>query len=37
MITTIKGVCSDLPEFYHNGVNLVDTTDIDYMGVSLGE
>jgi len=36
MIITIKGVCSDLPEFYHNGVNLVDTTDIDYMGVSLG-
>ena len=36
MITTIKGVCSDIPEFYHNGVNLVDTTDIDYMGVSLG-
>ena len=36
MITTIKGVCSDLPEFYHNGVNLVDTTDVDYMGVSLG-
>ena len=36
MITTIKGVCSDLPEFYHNGINLVDTTDINYMGVSLG-
>ncbi len=36
MITTIKGVCSDIPEFYHNGVNLVDTTDVDYMGVSLG-
>ena len=36
MITTIKGVCSDKSEFYHNGVNLVDTTDIDYMGVSLG-
>ena len=36
MVTTIKGVCSDLPEFYHNGINLVDTTDIDYMGVSLG-
>ena len=36
MITTIKGVCSDIPEFYHNGVNLVDTSDIDYMGVSLG-
>ncbi|MFL2952037.1 MAG: hypothetical protein ACJZ67_04730 [Candidatus Thalassarchaeaceae archaeon] len=36
MITTIKGICSDIPEFYHNGVNLVDTTDVDYMGVSLG-
>ena len=36
MVTTIKGVCSDLPEFYHNGINLVDTNDIDYMGVSLG-
>jgi len=36
MITTIKGVCSDIPEFYHNGVNLVDTSDVDYMGVSLG-
>jgi len=36
MIKTIKGVCSELPEFYHNGINLVDTSDIDYMGVSLG-
>jgi hypothetical protein len=36
MIRTIKGVCSDLPEFYHNGTNLVDTSDVDYMGVSLG-
>jgi hypothetical protein len=36
MIKTIKGVCSDLEEFFHNGVNLVDTSDIDYMGVSLG-
>ena len=36
MITTIKGVCSDIPEFSHNGVNLVATTDVDYMGVSLG-
>ena len=36
MIKTIKGICSDLPEFYHNGTNLVDTSDIDYMGVSLG-
>ena len=36
MIRTIKGICSDLPEFYHNGTNLVDTSDVDYMGVSLG-
>ena len=36
MIKTIKGICSDLPEFYHNGTNLVDTSDIDYMGGSLG-
>ena len=36
MIRTIKGVCSDLPEFYHNGTNLVDTSNVDYMGVSLG-
>ena len=36
MLRTIKGVCSDIPEFYHNGTNLVDTSEIDYMGVSLG-
>ena len=36
MIKTIKGVCSELPEFFHNGINLVDTSDVDYMGVSLG-
>ena len=36
MIKTIKGICSDLPEFYHNGINLVDTSNVDYMGVSLG-
>jgi hypothetical protein len=36
MIKTIKGVCSELSEFFHNGTNLVDTSDIDYMGVSLG-
>ena len=35
MLRTIKGVCSDIPEFYHNGTNLVDTSEIDYMGVSL--
>ena len=36
MIRTISGVCSDIPEFYHNGINLVDSSNIDYMGVSLG-
>ncbi|MDP6562485.1 MAG: hypothetical protein QF377_01795, partial [Candidatus Thalassarchaeum sp.] len=37
MIRTIKGVCSDIPEFYHEGTNLVDTSgDLNYMGVSLG-
>ena len=36
MIKTIKGACSELSEFFHNGINLVDTSDIDYMGVSLG-
>jgi hypothetical protein len=36
MIKTIKGVCSELSEFFHNGINLVDTSDVDYMGVSLG-
>ena len=36
MIKTIKGVCSELPEFFHNGINLVDTSNVDYMGVSLG-
>ena len=36
MVITMKGVCSDIPEFYHNGINLVDTSDIDYVGVSLG-
>ena len=36
MLRTIKGVCSDITEFYHNGTNLVDTSEIDYMGVSLG-
>ncbi|MCH2427847.1 MAG: hypothetical protein MK168_00745 [Candidatus Thalassarchaeum sp.] len=36
MIKTISGVCSERPEFYYNGTNLVETSDIDYMGVSLG-
>ena len=34
MIITIKGICSDLPEFYHNGVNLVDTTCLLYTSPS---
>ena len=37
MLRTIKGVCSDIPEFYHNGTNLVDTSEIDYMGYPLVE
>ena len=37
MIRTIKGVCSDIPELYHDGTNLVDSSgELDYMGVSLG-
>ena len=37
MIRTIKGVCSDLPEFHNEGVNLVDSSgDLNYLGVSLG-
>ena len=36
LVRTIGGICSDLPEFYHNGVNLIDSSNIDYMGVSLG-
>lgn len=36
MVRTIQGVCSDLDEFYHDGTNLVDSSNIDYMGVSLG-
>ena len=33
---TFKGVCSDLTELYHNGTNLVDSSDVHYMGYSLG-
>ena len=33
---TFKGVCSDLSEFSNNGTNLVDSSDIAYMGYSLG-
>ena len=36
MVRTFKGVCSDIPEFYNNQTNLVDTDDIHYMGYSLG-
>ena len=36
MIRTISGACSDIQELYHNGSNLVDTSKMDYMGVSLG-
>ena len=33
---TFQGVCSDLPEMYHNNTNLIDSSDINYMGYSLG-
>ena len=33
---TFKGVCSDMDEMYHNNTNLVDTSDVNYMGISLG-
>ena len=33
---TFKGVCSDISELYHNGTNLVDSSDVHYMGYSLG-
>jgi hypothetical protein len=33
---TFKGVCSDLVELYHNGTNLVNSSDVHYMGYSLG-
>ncbi len=36
MIRTFKGVCSDLAEMQHNGTNLVDSSDVHYMGYSLG-
>ena len=36
MVRTFKGVCSDIPGFYNNQTNLVDTDDIHYMGYSLG-
>ena len=33
---TFKGVCSDLDELHYNGTNLVDSSDVHYMGYSLG-
>ncbi len=36
MVRTFSGVCSDLAEFHHNGTNLIDVSDIGYMGYSLG-
>ena len=36
MIRTFKGVCSDLAEMQHNGTDLVDSSDVHYMGYSLG-
>ena len=36
MVSTFSGVCSDLEEFHHNETNLIDVSDIGYMGYSLG-
>jgi len=36
MIRTFKGICSDLDEMYSDGTNLVNSTDVHYMGYSLG-
>ena len=36
MIRTFKGICSDLDEMHYNGTNLVDSSDVHYMGYSLG-
>ena len=33
---TFKGVCSDIAELSYNGTNLVDSSDVNYMGYSLG-
>ena len=33
---TFKGVCSDIEQLYYNGTNLVDSSDVHYMGYSLG-
>ena len=36
MVRTFKGVCADLDSMHHNGTNLVNTSDVHYMGYSLG-
>jgi hypothetical protein len=36
MIRTFKGICADLDEMHYNGTNLVDSSDVHYMGYSLG-
>lgn len=36
MVRTFKGICSDLAEMQHNGTNLVNSSDVHYMGYSLG-
>ena len=36
MIRTFKGICSDLDEMYSDQINLVNTSDVHYMGYSLG-
>ena len=36
MMRTFTGVCADLPEFQHEGTNLVDVSDVNYWGVSFG-
>jgi hypothetical protein len=36
MIRTFKGICSDIDEMYSDGTNLVDSSDVHYMGYSLG-
>ena len=33
---TFKGVCSDITQLYNNGTNLVNSSDVHYMGYSLG-
>jgi len=33
---TMAGVCSDIEEFQHDGVNLLDTEQLHYVGVSQG-